>query len=135
MNRVVNASVGLACALVIGVGAGAAIISAMGVYAQVPPPNPGRRAEGDTRPVNKTPVQRNADGVAFGPSGLGETPADDPDLVLVVATNGNTGYAFSRELNGPEPSSPEEASKLPRSWTVPVYLNDGKTRIGEFKVG
>ena len=134
MKNTIITVVGLS-ALVIGAGTGTAIASAAGAYQPAPPPNPGQRAAGDTRPVNKTPVQRNADGKTFGASGLGETPADDPDLVLVVATNGKTGYAYSRELNGPQPSSPEEASRLPRSWTVPVYLSDGKTRIGEFKVG
>jgi len=86
-------------------------------------------------PAPAPQFERNASGLTFGASGLGASPSDDPDLVLIVATNGRTGYAYTRELDGPRPTTPQEAAKLPRSRTVPVYLSDGQTKIGDFVVG
>lgn len=92
-----------------------------------------------SRPVGASltvqPFERNASGLTYGASGQGARPSDDPDLVLIVATNGRTGYSYRRELDGPEPQSPAEAATAPRTWTVPVYLSDGKTRVGDFVVG
>jgi hypothetical protein len=60
-----------------------------------------------------------------------------PDLIAVMATNGQTGYAYARDLNGgPMPTSPEDAAKnfsTPRPQReVPVFLSDGETQIGVF---
>jgi hypothetical protein len=56
-----------------------------------------------------------------------------------MATNGKEGYAFAMELQGPQPTSPEDAAKnfsTPRpAREVPVYLSDGKTQIGVFQTG
>lgn len=81
------------------------------------------------------PFERNESGLTFGASGQGARPSDDPDLVLIVATNGRTGYSYRCELDGRQPTSPAEAAELPPSWAVPVYLSDGETQIGDFVVG
>lgn len=62
---------------------------------------------------------------------------NNPALVLVVATNGKTGYAYARQLNGPMPKNPQQAIAMnaqpPR--TIPVYAKNGTTVIGTFVVG
>jgi hypothetical protein len=89
----------------------------------------------------------NADGYTYGteraPSvgGFGPRTADTvPDLMAVIASNGRSGYAWSKDLDGPSPSSAGEAARWsethpcqPRS--VPVYESDGKTQIGVFEMG
>lgn len=66
----------------------------------------------------------------------------EPDLQLVFATNGRTGYAYTRDLNnagGPPPTDPTEAAKrnsaLSVGVPVPVYESDGETVVGQFIVG
>jgi hypothetical protein len=81
---------------------------------------------------------RNAKGQSYGSSALSKTPADDPDLILVVATNGREGYAYSSELNGELPKSPADAARVSaanKGRAIPVYQSDGVTRVGEFVIG
>ena len=63
----------------------------------------------------------------------------EPDLIAVSATNGRDGYAYAADLNGPMPSSPEEATTWNETHggtrAVPVYESDGETVIGEFVIG
>ncbi|WP_104088109.1 hypothetical protein [Cryobacterium sp. N19] len=70
----------------------------------------------------------------------------EPDLIAVLATNGNEGFVHARELaqaDGSEQAatfaSPEQAlawqdSMAGKTVSVPVYENDGETRIGEFTI-
>jgi hypothetical protein len=59
-----------------------------------------------------------------------------PDLVRVVATNGNTGYCRDQDMKGPCPGDAEANTKAClRGYTIPVYGADGTTQIGEFVVG
>ena len=64
-------------------------------------------------------------------------PYRGPELVLVQATNGKTGYAYASQLNGPMPKSPQQAiamnAQYPR--TIPVYARNGTTVIGKFVIG
>lgn len=57
-----------------------------------------------------------------------------PDLLAVIATNGAKGYAYSDQMKGTDPASPEEAAKnLPKPQReIPVYLSDGTTQVGVF---
>lgn len=59
-----------------------------------------------------------------------------PDLVAVVATNGQQGYARRADLNDPRPKTPGEALEYQRTrgpaTPIPVYKSDGETVIGEF---
>jgi hypothetical protein len=65
----------------------------------------------------------NANGQTYGtPNEYGE-----PDLEAVLATNGENGYAYTKDFfPTPEPTPP---------YFIPVYESDGVTVIGEFKFG
>ena len=72
----------------------------------------------------------NQDGQTFGVA----NEHGFPDLVAVIATNGRTGYAYSRQLNPPGPTTLQTGPpKLSRAPTIPVYTSDGHTQIGVFK--
>lgn len=87
---------------------------------------------------NRTPTELavNANGDTYGTSATGL----NPDLVLVIATNGQQGYAYATDLAGPEINTLEEAKEYMESMTgaalmIPVYESDGETVIGEFQAG
>lgn len=83
----------------------------------------------------------NARGQTYGSNASVGPEGNEPDLILVEATNGRTGYVLKTDLNGPMPKTPEEAlawqearkGQPPRE--IPVYLSDGVTQIGVFLVG
>jgi hypothetical protein len=59
-----------------------------------------------------------------------------PDLIAVIATNGQIGYSYSLQVIGPLPTSPAQAANwhpLPR--LIPVYQADGVTIIGQYRAG
>ncbi|MBC7763363.1 MAG: hypothetical protein H7201_16575 [Candidatus Saccharibacteria bacterium] len=84
----------------------------------------------------------NANGETYG--ALNES--GEPDPIAVIATNENEGFVHAGELahtNGSEQAatfiSPEQAlawqdSMVGKTVSVPVYQNDGETRIGEFTI-
>lgn len=80
---------------------------------------------------------RNQRGQTYG-SGLDAmSPEDEPDLIRVEATNGETGYANRTDLEAPAPASPAEAvaqqaARAGKPDIIPVYEVDGVTQIGEF---
>ncbi|MCY1675761.1 peptidase M56 family protein [Pseudarthrobacter sp. SL88] len=82
----------------------------------------------------RTPLGVNAKGETYG---VESQENGTPDLIAVMATNGQTGYAYSKDLNGgPMPTSPEDAVKnfsTPRpDREIPVFQSDGETQIGVF---
>lgn len=77
----------------------------------------------------------NAKGQTYGVEIPGK---GSPDLIAVQATNGKNGYVYGKDLQGPQPTSPDDAAKNftsrpPRD--IPVYLSDGETQIGVFTIG
>lgn len=88
--------------------------------------------------TTQIPYGTNASGQTYGTDGgQGGSPVHEPDLIAVQATNGKLGYAYASQLNGPTPTSPAPAvadNNLPAR-VIPVYESDGKTQIGQFKVG
>jgi hypothetical protein len=84
----------------------------------------------------------NANGETYGALNQG----GEPDLIAVIATNGNKGFVHAEELaqaDGSEQAatftSPEQAltwqeSMVGKTVSVPVYENDGETLIGEFTI-
>lgn len=60
-----------------------------------------------------------------------------PELVAVVASNGKSGYVYSKELFGPFPASPDEAKTMAEelNTSITVYEVDGVTPIGVFERG
>lgn len=86
----------------------------------------------------RLPYKTNADGQTYGTDGSAPGgPVHEPDLVAVIATNGQQGYVYATQLNGPMPTSPAQAvaDNNQRDRMIPVYQSDGKTQIGQFKVG
>lgn len=94
-------------------------------------------------PIRSELYPTNESGMTFGSALLATTPAEEPDLILVIATNGREGYAKKSDLavaEGTGFSSPEEAlawqeANVDASFKVPVYESDGQTLIGVFVVG
>ncbi|WP_324654030.1 hypothetical protein [Georgenia sp. H159] len=85
----------------------------------------------------------NGRGETFGTTG---SPEGEPDLIAVEATNGKFGYVYREELDeatgetaARDFTSPEDALEWQernrgRTHTLPVYLADGTTQIGEFRL-
>jgi hypothetical protein len=88
----------------------------------------------------------NAAGETYGSAAFASSPDEEPDLILVHATNGKTGYAKKLDLdlaNGTTAAlsftSPEDALRWQETegqldHSLPVYEADGVTVIGEFIV-
>ena len=60
-----------------------------------------------------------------------------PDLLVVIATNGQAGYVYTQDLYARSgPANPEEAAKNANttypSREIPVYLSDGETLVGSY---
>lgn len=79
----------------------------------------------------------NAKGETFGVQRNGRSP----DLIAVYTTDGQQGYAYVKDLDGPlPPTSPADAlvwqeANEGKTRSVPVYESDGETLIGEFITG
>jgi photosystem II stability/assembly factor-like uncharacterized protein len=96
-------------------------------------------------PVDQATTQWpvNARGQTYGTSALATSPADEPDLVLAVATNGKVGYILRAEaeaVDGSNVRTPEEAlawqaAHGSETHEIPVYEVDGITQIGVFLIG
>lgn len=85
------------------------------------------------------PYGTNDAGQTYGSNFGSSSPSQDPDLVLVIGDQGHEGYVRSSELNGPEPSSPEEAVKNQARpgevvAVLTVYESDGRTTIDTFTI-
>lgn len=77
----------------------------------------------------------NAKGETFGVQRDGRSP----DLIAVYTTEGKQGYAYTKDLRGPVPTSPAEAAAQQQaidgpSHSVPVYESDGETVVGDFRI-
>lgn len=91
-----------------------------------------------------TVLATNDRGQTYGTTGSAE---GEPDLIAVEATNGELGYVYREELDeatgetaARDFTSPQDALEWQeenrgKTHTLPVYLSDGTTQIGEFHVG
>ena len=81
----------------------------------------------------------NDSGMTYGPDIKEETDLNNiPDLLLVENEKGKQGYVKTDELFDDGINNLDEAIKnmeKDNSHSIPMYLQDGKTVIGEFKVG
>ncbi len=58
-----------------------------------------------------------------------------PELVLASGDDGTSGYVRYEDLEGVEPSTPEEAAEISsRPRIVPLYAEDGVTIIGRYTI-
>lgn len=100
-------------------------------------------ANSERSPLESELYPINDRGMTYGSALLASMPSEEPDLILVVATNGREGYAKQADLAAAEGSgfsSPQEAlawqeANEGATFEVPVYKSDGVTRIGVFIVG
>jgi hypothetical protein len=121
----------------LGVGTAAAVLPTLLAPAGV---SAGDGIKTEPMPDPKYPV--NEEGLTYGSLLDSNSPENEPDLILVVATNGKEGYAKKSDLDvahGPVFKSPAEAlawqeANADVDTVVPVYEKDGKTVIGEFVV-
>lgn len=114
------------------------LLAGLGVNAAVAGPS----VEGS--PSLEPGYSRNADGLTYGSAFDATSPDTEPDLVLVVTTDGREGYAKKADLaeaEGSGFSSPaeaiawQEAHDSDAGTPVVVYKSDGRTAIGTFLVG
>jgi hypothetical protein len=131
-NRVIAVVAASALAIVLTAGSALWTLNAAGLIF-TPSATPGGPAT--AAPALDWP--RNATGQTYGVQGNSSVA---PDLIKVLATNGKTGYVYSKQLaalDGPAPTSPKEALDWQKAHegetvSIPVYLSDGKTVVGEF---
>jgi len=58
-----------------------------------------------------------------------------PELIQAVGDNGVPGYVRYEDLEGPQPTSPEEAVKMSgQERVIPVYAADGKTVVDQYTI-
>lgn len=135
----------------VGMALGGFVIGTLAVSAVTEPtvdhvPKPHRTSA--SQPIDRTydaptpavsaipgAIGTNEGGQSYGQWG----EAEGLVLVEAIATNGQIGYVYTADLAAPrmdEELTPEEAAKLqPTTRMIPVYLTDGVTQVGEFKVG
>ena len=58
-----------------------------------------------------------------------------PDLILVCNEFGEEGYIRSTDCDAGASTLEEAANWEPREYSVNMYLQDGLTIIGQFKIG
>lgn len=58
-----------------------------------------------------------------------------PELIAAVGDNGIEGYVRNNDLQGPQPSSPEEAVELSgQERVIPLYAADGVTVVDHYTI-
>lgn len=82
-------------------------------------------------------LEENADGLTLGSAYVAEVTGNMPDLVSVITTDGQLGYAYAQDLQFDTPANPQEALALnaeaASNPSIPVYAQDGTTIIGTFQ--
>lgn len=68
------------------------------------------------------------------------SPETEPELIEAIGVDGTEGYVLKKDLDGEQPSTPEEAiaqqkSKAAEGRDIPLYDMDGENMIGVFRVG
>lgn len=91
-------------------------------------------------PIEKKPnYPVNEQGQTYGNAPFPAGPANEPDLILAEGENEVVGFVKSSDLNSGA-SSPTEAMDYQESMksvgykALPLYKEDGKTVIGEFRM-
>ena len=92
---------------------------------------------------NKFEIKINEKGQTYGSNLANTEYGNEPDLILVEADNGKSGYVYKDDFydTANQPKNPEEAVaymenlKKEGPKTIPVYESNGKTVIGSFKIG
>ena len=82
---------------------------------------------------------RDALGLTYGSELQASSPAQAPDLISAIATNGKLGYVKKTDLYPAGPSNPQQAlsrqqSDKSQTSSIPVYAVDGTTQIGVYEI-
>ena len=92
---------------------------------------------------HRTDLLVNENGETYGIDGMGIYSEDRPDLIFATGDHGKKGYIRKTELDGEQPSTPEEAVKMMEereaqgnpNRIINVYESDGVTVIDTFTIG
>jgi hypothetical protein len=135
--------IGIGIAAIVGLGAGTAVAVVPGLLSPAGI-SPGEGVTNEAMPERK--YEQNSSGQSFGSAAEARSPENEPDLILVVATNGTEGYVFKSDLDSVNGQTAAESFTAPADalkWqesqgrsdqTIPVYMNDGGTVVGTFLV-
>lgn len=98
-----------------------------------------RFTEEKNQPIHNESEERiyptNDAGLTYGPDVKENIdPACEPDLLLVCNKDGTLGYIRAADIKEGATSLEEAINWKPRSYTIPMYLEDGETVIGEFQI-
>lgn len=81
---------------------------------------------------------KNAMGLTYGSELDARSPAEAPDLIAAIATNGVQGYVRKTELRPALPANPQAAERsnaqASTARRIPVFAVDGRTVVGFFTV-
>src|SRR5437879_3921766 len=124
-KRVARVFLATATALGVGVAGGVTLTAARGQDAPPSVSPPG--AQQPNYPVN-------AKGESYGAASAAPRPDLEPDLILVVADDGQEGYVGKAALDGPHFTGPQQAvawqaQHADTARVLPVFRVDGTTRI------
>lgn len=126
----------------LGVTGGAAIAGVPTIFTPA-----GVYVDGPSVPKPEPTYALNEQELTVGTLAGTISPGTEPDLILAVATNGREGYVYKRDLDAADGTtamkefkSPEDAlawqkERGTKTIVIPVYLEDGKTVVGQFEVG
>lgn len=104
--------VGIAAIAIVGAGAIGANAFAESVHLVAPAGL--RSADGvPTTPAPDPTYAINASGQTYGSDLQANSPANQPDLILVVATNGKEGYVLRSDLDAADGTTASESFKSP----------------------
>lgn len=89
---------------------------------------------------------RNAKGQTYGSAADARSSSEEPDLILVMMSDGREGYVLKTDLEGSMPKNPAEAVAMQKATdiqrssgdigrNIKVYASDGTTEVGLFKAG
>lgn len=142
-KRNIGILLGVSVCAVAGIGAGAAVGPAVGLFS----PDGISSAPGiETRAMPKPEYNTNANGQIFGSALKATSPETEPDLILVDADNGESGYVLKKHLDDANGTTAAKSFKSPQEaieWQntegkanrrIPVFETDGKTVIGTFTI-
>ncbi|MEC0125914.1 hypothetical protein [Paenibacillus pabuli] len=90
--------------------------------------------------AKKTNFPKNRNGQTYGSAGEATSPETEPELIEATGVDGTEGYVLRKDLDGEQPSTPEEAiaqqnSRAADGRDIPLYDLDGENVIGVFHVG
>lgn len=111
-------------------------VDALGNKVKRATPNDVQSCASSLASIEENGYPTNISGETFGPDIYNNTdPALEPDLILAQNKDGLVGYIRKADIKDGASSLEEAINWEPRNYTIPLYLEDGVTIIGEFEIG